>query len=68
MIPLLTNNISDPKKRQIWLKIWFDKLEAAELTNSHYFEVTEEDELDDDEVSSTFYAVDSEKVRWFYNY
>ena len=39
----------DPKKRQIWLKIWFDKLEAAELINSSFFEVMEEDEDDLDE-------------------
>jgi hypothetical protein len=41
-------------------------LEAAELTNSHYFEVTEEDELDDDEVvSSTLYATNSKKLDGF---
>ena len=45
----------DPKKRQIWLKIWFDKLEAAELINSSFFEVMEEDEDDLDDDDDNFY-------------
>ena len=38
--------ISDPKKRQLWLKVWFDKLEKAESTNANDFELSEEDEFE----------------------
>lgn len=34
----------DPKKRQVWLKVWFSQLEAAELENYEAFELTEENE------------------------
>lgn len=34
----------EPKNRQAWLKVWFDKLEQAELENYEVFEVTEEDD------------------------
>ena len=34
----------DPKKRQMWLKIWFSTLEAAEEENSEAFEFKEEEE------------------------
>jgi len=37
----------DPKKRQIWLKVWFDKLENAEMKNGEFFEVSEEVENDE---------------------
>ena len=37
---------SDPKKRQLWLKVWFDKLEKAESTNANDFELSEEDEFE----------------------
>ena len=40
----LTYNISEPKNRQAWLKVWFDKLEQAELENYEVFEVTEEND------------------------
>ena len=36
--------ISEPKNRQAWLKVWFDKLEQAELENYEVFEVTEEND------------------------
>ena len=36
--------ISEPKKRQLWLKVWFSKLEIAESENGDFFEVTEEEE------------------------
>merc|ERR1712020_878614 len=36
----------DPKKRQVWLKVWFSQLQAAEIENYDAFEVTEE--KDDD--------------------
>lgn len=38
--------ISEPKKRQLWLKVWFNKLEKAESENGDFFELLEEDELD----------------------
>ena len=38
--------ISEPKKRQLWLKVWFNKLEKAESENSDFFELLEEDELE----------------------
>lgn len=34
----------DPKKRQMWLKIWFSTLEAAEEENQSAFEVDESEE------------------------
>ena len=37
---------SEPKKRQVWLKVWFSQLEAAELENYDAFELTEENEHD----------------------
>lgn len=51
--PRHVNNYRDmaykePKKRQMWLKIWFAKLEAAETENNGAFEF--EEEADDDEV------------------
>ena len=36
--------IAEPKHRQAWLKVWFDKLEQAELENYEVFEVTEEND------------------------
>jgi len=36
----------EPKKRQVWLKVWFSQLEAAELENYDAFELTEENEHD----------------------
>ena len=36
--------ILEPKHRQAWLKVWFDKLEQAELENYEVFEVTEEND------------------------
>jgi len=36
----------DPKKRQVWLKVWFSQLEAAELENYEAFELTEEHDED----------------------
>jgi len=33
-----------PKKRQMWLKVWFTELEVAEKINWGYFEMEEEDE------------------------
>ena len=41
----------EPKKRQMWLKVWFSKLEEAENLNCGIFEVEEEDV---DFVSSRF--------------
>jgi len=46
--PRHVNNYRDlaykePKKRQVWLKVWFSKLEEAESLNSGFFEVEEED-------------------------
>ena len=41
--PLLNYIISEPKKRQLWLKVWFSKLEIAESENGDFFEVTEEE-------------------------
>ena len=38
--------ISEPKKRQLWLKVWFNKLEKAESENGDFFELLEEDELE----------------------
>jgi len=38
----------EPKKRQVWLKVWFSQLEAAELENYEAFELTEENEHDCD--------------------
>ena len=40
--------IPEPKKRQVWLKVWFSQLEAAELENYEAFELTEENEHDCD--------------------
>eukprot|EP00093_Oithona_nana_P012496 12496.XXX_828528_829304_1 [CDS] Oithona nana genome sequencing. len=45
----------EPKKRQVWLKVWFSQLEAAELENYDAFEVAEEHEeeetvINEDEV------------------
>lgn len=37
---------SDPKKRQVWLKVWFTQLEAAELENYEAFELAEEEDDD----------------------
>jgi hypothetical protein len=37
------------RKKSYNLSNWFDKLEAAEMINSSYFEVMEEDEDDLDE-------------------
>ena len=37
---------TEPKKRQVWLKVWFSQLEAAELENYDAFELTEENEHD----------------------
>ena len=34
----------DPKKRQMWLKIWFSTLEEAEEVNQGAFELNEEEE------------------------
>ena len=34
----------DPKKRQMWLKIWFNTLEEAEELNQDAFELDEEGE------------------------
>ena len=34
----------DPKKRQMWLKIWFSSLEEAEEINQEAFEVDEEED------------------------
>ena len=49
------NCFSEPKKRQVWLKVWFSQLEAAELENYDAFEVAEEHEeeetvINEDEV------------------
>ena len=38
--------ILEPKKRQLWLKVWFNKLEKAESENSNFFELLEEEEPD----------------------
>jgi len=38
----------EPKKRQVWLKVWFSQLEAAELENYEAFELTEENEQEND--------------------
>ena len=40
------STFSEPKKRQVWLKVWFSQLEAAELENYDAFELTEENEHD----------------------
>ncbi len=34
----------EPKKRQLWLKIWFSTLEKAEAKNGDAFELDEEEE------------------------
>jgi hypothetical protein len=39
---------TEPKKRQVWLKVWFSQLEAAELENYEAFELTEENEHETD--------------------
>ena len=41
----------DPKKRQMWLKVWFSTLEAAETENAAAFEVEEEEEEEHEEGS-----------------
>ena len=46
MVSFCINIILDPKKRQLWLKVWFSKVEKAESENYEFFEVTEEDEVD----------------------
>ncbi len=34
----------EPKKRQMWLKVWFSTLEKAEAANGDAFEVDEAEE------------------------
>jgi len=38
-----------PKKRQMWLKVWFTELEDAEKVNWEYFEMEEENEEEEEE-------------------
>jgi len=40
----------DPRKRQVWLKVWFSALEAAELENYDAFELTEENDNEESDV------------------
>ena len=45
---------SEPKNRQAWLKVWFDKLEQAELENYEVFELTEEDGEEQDLINEDY--------------
>jgi len=44
----------EPKNRQAWLKVWFDKLEQAELENYEVFELTEEDGEEQDLINEDY--------------